>query len=351
MKKHLFLAPALLAAACLPATAQRTLTDIAHSAKFGGYIIGQYTGSENKDADLGFNLRLLRLYVNGTMFDDFRYRVQLETCGAPGVDKGPRVLDAYGEWVKYPGFQIKAGQMKRVFSFENPYNPWDVGIGSYSQAITYLAGFSDRVGEHSSGGRDLGVVVQGDLFKVQHHPFLHYQLGVYNGQGINHREDKSAKDNANHNKDIIGGLWLTPVQGLNVGVFGWTGNYYNSTKEETYDRNRMAYGIKYEGDWSFRGEYIASEGKGPGLGNKADAWYLLAGAPIGEKVRLYGKWDVYRKEKTHDTQSTQWCLSGEYWFAKNLKVQANYTYNDLEKNYNTGDHHYNTFDVQLYIRF
>jgi hypothetical protein len=351
MSKHFLMASALLATACLPAMAQRTLTDIAHSAKFGGYIIGQYKGSDSKAADTGFSVRLLRLYVNGTMFDDFRYRVQMEASGAPGVDKGPRLLDAYGEWVKYPAFQIKAGQMKRVFTFENPYNPWDVGIGSYSQAITYLAGFSDRVGEHSDGGRDIGIVLQGDLFPVEKRSFLHYQVGVYNGQGINHSEDKNAKDNANHNKDVIGGLYINPIQGLSVGAFGWTGNYYNSTTKETYDRNRMAYGFKYEGDWSFRGEYIASEGKGPSLGDKADAWYLLAGAPVGDKVRVYGKWDVYRKEKTHDTQSTQWCLSGEYWFAKNLKLQANYSFNDLEKNYTSGDHHYNTFDVQLYIRF
>jgi hypothetical protein len=352
MKNYLWATAALALCTCGQSAAQRTLTDIAQSAKFGGYVIGQYTASDNSSADLGFNVRMLRLYVNGTMFNDFRYRVQMEASGAPGVDKGTRLLDAYGEWIKYKGFQVKFGQQKRVFTFENPYNPFDVGFGSYSQAITYLSGFNDRVGEHACGGRDLGLVVQGDLFQVAKHPFLHYQLGVYNGQGINHREDKNAKDNANRNKDVIGGLWLNPVKGLSVGAFGWTGKYYNSSSATTYSRNRMAYGIKYEGDWTFRGEYIASEGGANNLGNKADAWYAAVGAPIGEKVRLYGRWDVYRQNKTHDSQSTIWGLTGEYWFAKNLKLQANYSYTAREQNaVGSGEHYYNTIDVQLYFRF
>lgn len=36
---------------------------------------------------------------------------------------------------------------------------------SYSQNITALAGMTDRTGEHSSNGRDLGLQVQGDFLK------------------------------------------------------------------------------------------------------------------------------------------------------------------------------------------
>lgn len=350
MKKKIILS-ALCALCVLPTLAQRTLTDIAQSATFGGYIIGRYQGSESATADKGFDIRMLRLYVNGTMFDQFKYRVQMEATGFPGSNSGVRLLDAYGEWVKHPEFTIRAGQMKRVFTFENPYHPWEQGFGAYSQVVTKLSGFSDRVGEHSSGGRDLGLVIQGDLFPIRDIPFVHYQIGVYNGQGINKSEDTKAKDQANHNKDVIGGIYLNPVKGLSVGAFGWTGKYYHAGTDETYSRNRMAYGIKYEGDYSFRAEYISSQGYGPTtIGDKADGWYVAAGAPLGEKVRVYGKWDVYRAEKSRESQSTIWGLSGEYWFAKNLKLQANYTFTEKEKGL-TGDRFYNGLDVELYIRF
>ena len=345
--RKILLSAALAAAACLSATAQRSLTDIARSITPGGYIIGQYTASDADDAaatDQGFGIRLLRLYVNGTMFDDFKYRVQLEAAGAPNsANKASmRLLDAYGEWAKYKGFQIKAGQMKRCFSFENPMNPWDVGFGSYSQAILKLTGFSDRVGEHSSNGRDAGVVIQGDLFPFKQWRFLHYQVGVYNGQGTNHRDQ-------NHRRDIMGGLWVNPIKGLQVGAFGWDGNYVNNGT--TYARTRMAYGFQYEGDLQFRGEYLSSVGGAPGKGDKADGWYIMAGAPIVKGLRAQAKWDVYRDEKTHASQTTKWSVALDYWFAKNLKIQLTYDFNEKESGVAGLDRHYNTADLQLYIRF
>ena len=361
--RKILLSAALAAAACLSATAQRSLTDIARSITPGGYIIGQYTASDADDAaatDKGFGIRLLRLYVNGSMFDDFKYRVQLEASGTPGSAASMRLLDAYGEWTKYKGFQIKAGQMKRCFSFENPMNPWDVGFGSYSQAILKLTGFSDRVGEHSSNGRDAGLVIQGDLFPFKQWRFLHYQVGVYNGQGTNQRDK-------NHRRDVMGGLWVNPIKGLSVGAFGWDGNYVNGT--QTYSRTRLAYGFQYEGDLQFRGEYLSSVGGAPSktykdadgkdlthfMSDKADGWYIMAGAPIVKGLRAQVKWDVYREEKSHATQSTKWSIGLDYWFAKNLKIQLTYDFNELEKDFakfnSITDRHYNTADLQLYIRF
>ena len=89
---------------------------------------------------------MVRAYVKGTILHDWNYYIQMEYSGAPGVDKGVRLLDAYGEWKKFPEFSVKFGQMKRVFTFENPYSPWDIGYGNYSQLVQKLAGMSDRVG-------------------------------------------------------------------------------------------------------------------------------------------------------------------------------------------------------------
>ncbi len=346
----------LTALMLLPTYAQNKLKEIASMPKFGAYIVGraQYTDNDNSKSGSNFDLRMVRAYVDGTILQDWKYRLQVEYSGAPGVDKGVRLLDAYGEWKKFPEFTVKFGQMKRVFTFENPYNPWNVGHGNYSQLVQKLAGMSDRAGEHSSGGRDAGIVIQGDLFPSSdnNHRWLHYQVGVYNGQGINHSDE-------NKQKDLIGGLWISPIKDLQIGAFGWTGRYSNH--DVTVNRNRMAYGIKYESDWTFRAEYANSQGgktTNSYAAERADAWYVTLGAPVTKKLKVYGAWDMYRDEKTHDTQNTLYTLSLNYWLWKDLMIQASYAYTDASNALYAEDgtrsiskNNYNTAILQLYIRF
>ena len=338
----------------LPACAQLKLKEIASVPQFGGYLVGraQYTNDRTSKNGGGFDLRMVRGYVKGTILKEWNYYIQLEYSGAPGVDKGVRLLDAYGEWKRFPEFSVKFGQMKRVFTFEYPYSPWDTGFGNYSQLVQKLAGMSDRVGEHSSGGRDAGIVVQGDLFPAEDHRWLHYQVGVYNGQGINHSDE-------NKQKDVIGGLWVSPTKELQIGAFGWTGRY--TRNNVTVDRNRMAYGIKYEGDWTVRAEYATSQGGKTDnrfAATRADAWYVSVGAPLCKKLKAYAVWDVYRDEKTSDTQNALYTLALNYRLWKNLMIQGTYSYTDgSQAAYSdTGErsvskNNYHTAMLQLYVRF
>lgn len=349
-----FYALLLAALLVLPACAQLKLKEIASVPQFGGYLVGraQYTNDRTSKNGGGFDLRMVRGYVKGTILKEWNYYIQLEYSGAPGADKGVRLLDAYGEWKRFPEFSVKFGQMKRVFTFENPYSPWDTGFGNYSQLVQKLAGMSDRVGEHSSGGRDAGIVVQGDLFPAEDHRWLHYQVGVYNGQGINHSDE-------NKQKDVIGGLWVSPTKELQIGAFGWTGRY--TRNNVTVDRNRMAYGIKYEGDWTVRAEYATSQGGKTDnrfAATRADAWYVSVGAPLCKKLKAYAVWDVYRDEKTSDTQNALYTLALNYRLWKNLMIQGTYSYTDgSQAAYSdTGErsvskNNYHTAMLQLYVRF
>ena len=349
-----FYALLLAALLVLPACAQLKLKEIASVPQFGGYLVGraQYTNDRTSKNGGGFDLRMVRGYVKGTILKEWNYYIQLEYSGAPGVDKGVRLLDAYGEWKRFPEFSVKFGQMKRVFTFENPYSPWDTGFGNCSQLVQKLAGMSDRVGEHSSGGRDAGIVVQGDLFPAEDHRWLHYQVGVYNGQGINHSDE-------NKQKDVIGGLWVSPTKELQIGAFGWTGRY--TRNNVTVDRNRMAYGIKYEGDWTVRAEYATSQGGKTDnrfAATRADAWYVSVGAPLCKKLKAYAVWDVYRDEKTSDTQNALYTLALNYRLWKNLMIQGTYSYTDgSQAAYSdTGErsvskNNYHTAMLQLYVRF
>ena len=337
----------------------KILRDMKPTMKFGGYIIGKFNwrDEDNTEENGGFDLRFLRLYVDGKVYQDFYYKFQLEVNGAPGEDKGPRIVDAFVEWQKFDCFRVKMGQFKRSFGFENPYSPLNVGLGSYSQATMKLASIGDRNGEHKSSGRDLGLQVQGDLFPAEDgHKWLHYQIGVFNGQGINHTD----KDKQ---KDLIGGLWISPINNLCIGGFGWNGTYVNEkynanapgNTQKKVKRVRWGAGVKYESDWSVRGEYMSSVGgvtTDVTQPRRSDAWYATLGAPVMKNLKIYGRYDCYRAAKTWNSLKTDYGLAANYYLGKNLIFQLNYTFTDDRSRQNTAkDRFYNTLDFQVTARF
>ena len=326
-------------------------TGFASTPKVGAFIIGTYKYSDLEGANNGpgFGLRLIRAYVDGSIFNDFKYRIQFELNGSP------HVKDFYLEWAKYKEFSVKMGEFKRAFTFENPYNPWDVGVGDYSQAVKKLAGMGDRCGEASMGGRDLGIQVQGDLLPVgsDEHSLIHYQVGIYNGNGIN-------KADNNKNKDLIGTFQIQPVKDLYLGVFGWNGDWSDGTV--TVERKRWAMGAKYEHDnWSARAEYVSSKGYkassiDPYTGmpyagtvdtGKADAFYATVGIPVTDWFKVFAKYDTYRDFATAESSSTIYSFAPQFRLHKNLMFQFEYRYND---NKLVGKK-YNELWFQYYVRF
>jgi hypothetical protein len=324
------------------------LTDYASTPKVGAYVIGYYKYSSQDGAHdgPGFNARLIRAYVDGTILNDFKYRLQIELNGSP------HMKDFYLEWAKYKEFSVKMGQFKRAFGFENPMNPWDVGVGDYSQLSKKLVGYGDRCGEASTGGRDQGFQVQGDLFPItsDKHRLLHYQLGLYNGNGIN-KADNNAR------KDIIGTIQLQPIKGLFVGFFGWKGNWNNGTV--TVDRTRYAIGAKYEkNNWSARSEYVHSTGhkaseyntvtkQWSGTG-EADAFYATVGIPFTPWFKLFLKYDQYRDQATADTKHTIYMVAPNFRLHKNLNFQIQYNYHNDK---NAADSKYSDIWLMTYVRF
>ena len=181
--------------------------------------------------------------------------------------------------------------------------------------------------------------VQGDFLKVNDRNWLHYQVGVFNGEGINTKD----KDNR---KDIIGGLWVMPLDGLRIGAFGWTGS-----RAGVGEKNRYALSGEYsKNDWTFRTEYIHSQGYGSNAaaGDKADGYYALAIAPVIEKkLHVKARYDLYRDQKTWASSKTYYEIGADYVFTKNLQLNLEYA----RVNERTGHHNYNLVDVELDFRF
>lgn len=349
----------------LSAASAKEKTEVFSKPKFSGYAIGQYQYSSQHGAESNsFNLRMIRMSLSGRILGDFAYLLQGQVNGNTStLGDSPRMVDVYIEWQKLPFLKIKAGQFKRPFTFENPMNPIDQGFMGYSQNVSKLAGFNDRVGEHSSNGRDIGVQVQGDLIKTASgRPLLHYQVGVFNGQGINTKD-------VDNRKDVIGGAWVMPVEGLRIGAFGWTGSYARKGADgvKSLSKNRYAISGEYVfDDWTFRSEYIHSTGYGfktvynqstdakadevnTAAGNKSDGFYALAIAPvIKEKLHVKARYDLYRPQADWNTSKTYYEVGVDYMFAKNLQINLEYAFvNDRSLD----RHNYSMIDTQLSFRF
>jgi hypothetical protein len=331
------------------------VTSYVSAPKFGGYFIGKYsaTNQDGKHSGDGFTQRLIRLYVDGTILDDFAYRIQVQTDNASFHMK-----DFFVEWKKYAEFKVKIGQYKRAFGLENPMNPWDVGVGDYSQLTKKLTGHSDFIGAEntSNGGRDQGIQIQGDLFPAEDgHRFVHYQLMVSNGQGINTAD-------ANAQKDITGTIHIQPIKGLFVGAYGWTGNF-TATNGVTVKRNRYLLFGKYEAnDWSFRAEYAHSTGHKvsdfkvdeytgesywAGTG-RADAWYATVGIPCTPWLKTWLKYDAYRDNGQWGTAKSIYSVCPVINLHKNLMFQPQLNY---VHDRNLAKSNYTEFWVETYVRF
>lgn len=313
--------------------------------KFSGYGIVQYQGNDKEGAhENTFNLRLLRMILDGKI-SDVAWRVQVQGTGSSLF-----LCDLYAEWVKHEAFRVRAGQFKRPFTFENPTHPITQGWYSYAQVINQLSAFGDRSGEKSAGGRDIGVQLQGDLLKnANGRNLIHYQVGVFNGEGINTKD----KDNR---KDIIGGFWVMPVQGFRLGAFGWTGS-----RGGIGAKNRYALSAEYDKDeWTFRTEYVHSQGWGAAKagsgettidyskGDKADGWYIFGIAPVVKsKLHLKARYQFYRESKEWSTAAHYYEFGANYMFNKNLELHLDYA----RVNQRGTNQKYNFIDAQLGFRF
>jgi hypothetical protein len=313
----------------------------------GGYFIGKYTYSDKADDDSGngLNARLVLMYVDGTLLNDFKYRLQVR------LDKTPSLEEYFLEWTRYDAFHIKIGQFKRPFTMENSFSPWYIGLGDFSQATTKLAGLDDYNGESSMGGRDQGLQIQGELLKIgndSHHLFQ-YQVGVFNGQGINHKD-------ANKDKDIIGNIKVQPIKGLLIGASAWNGKY--TADGVTVNRKRWAVGATCDVDgWIARAEYVRSNGHKiselmadgtiTGTG-EADGWYALMGVPCRKWLQVFGRYDAYRDQATWGSLRTIYSVCPNFQLHKNLVFQLQYNY-VCDKT--LADSHYNELWMECYVRF
>ncbi|MCD8182654.1 MAG: OprO/OprP family phosphate-selective porin [Bacteroides sp.] len=318
------------------------LNDVVNTLKdrisLAGYAQVGYTYDDaGEKASNTFDIKRVILMVNGKITDKWSCSFMYSFANTG------KILEVYTEYKFLPQLTARFGQFKTMYTIENPMSSCFVElINCYSQSVNYLAGINGSDPLYgSSSGRDMGLLIYGDLFGK----LVNYNLAVMNGQGIN-LKDK------NNQKDIVGGLMVHPLEWLSVGgsfIKGKGCAVSASTINpdiavgESYTRNRWSVGATIQTKpVSLRTEYLG--GKDGRV--KSDGYYATASVHVSPKLDLIASYDYLNKDKAVADKQSNYVAGVQYWFYPKCRVQAQYTYCDPHKGESS-----NLLQAQLQVRF
>lgn len=308
----------------------------------GGYI-GQYTPTtKDHHYNNSFTLNQARLNIKGRPADWFDYNMQLNFVGKPQIlDINLNVHPLAKTKAKSQYINFWAGQSKTPLSLESAYGPTNFEAVSYSKVVSELCGYNHTLtsaGENDylpnmGGGRDIGVAIYGYALRVnwggEAHDFFSYKVGVYNGSGMNSKD----QDNM---KDVSGFFYMHPIKPITIGGSFYIGAYKmlvatkSGTEQRQTRRDRWAASFRYDDGqhWMARAEYIG----GKTHGQYSDGWYGSLQYTINPNPKKINQWavltryDGYRSHsKTYSGYISHQVMVGcNYRPVSWLYLQANY---------------------------
>jgi phosphate-selective porin OprO/OprP len=221
-------------------------------------VVGKYSD--------GFYIKRARLDFQGHFSTQFDYRLLVDFVGQSGANGtaptggqliSPFLVEGYITYKPFEWLNVRVGQTYVQFGPENTTQDRNLDFIERSQVVNALVG---RKGDAANGlvdsignqnGRDIGILLNGSLIKVEGRYLVDYYLQLLDGAGIN------TLDN-NQSKDFDARLVLHPLRILSVG-----GSYYDGydrfTGSPTKDQLRTRWGLEALldlGGLSVKGEYI-----------------------------------------------------------------------------------------------
>lgn len=295
--------------------------------RISGYV---QAGYEWSDESSSFFIKRVRLDLRGALARTLDYRVQLEFASSP------KIVDAYLQYRPFRQLNFKLGEYKIPFTIENTdYVPLKFELIEYPLALQRLMGFAEPIGGRYVGGamqggetlkdtgRDMGLTLHGSFFPCGERALLSYDVGVFNGAGINLRDN-------NRSKDVVARLTLRPVRGLTLSG-SWYGGEYGA---DCLERQRVSAGVCYDrgrgvvrGEWiGGRTGYAATEEYAAGTFDSS-GWYVLGGVRLTPTLMPVVRYDTLLPDTASaDSRQTNW-TAGILWHpVRPLRCQLNYTY-------------------------
>lgn len=299
--------------------------------QLGGYSQLLYTYSNTQVNKHEGEVRNVFLSIKGEPLKDLKYLVFANL-------RNPSLTEYYVDWTPLEEVKFRVGQQKVPLSIENQLSLSALEFIQNSRSVNYLIGGSKDVltlyNGKSSGGRDMGVKAYGKLLKLNGHSFIEYDLGIYQGSGINKSSPRS-------DKDFITNILLSPIEGLRVGggiQFG--GTKYQTPEEiipSVHVRNRwiISSDFKYNNFYA-RAEWI--EGNDSGI-KKEGVYGMCSWSFIPNRWVLLAKVDYYNNNKKIGIEAMDYSTGINFILNKYCRLQANYTYSDYSKKWGEKNSH------------
>ena len=287
----------------------------------GGFVQAQAESGDRVDTRFADEndrvfLRRARFTLQGSFAERFDFKAEVDAAGGLGSASGVRAqgTDVYVQWSRYPFAQIRAGQFKTPYGYEQLHS--DTKTLTVERTLV-----SDRV----ALGRGIGVQLSGDVGKVS------YSVGAFNGNGTN------LTFNDDEGFLTIARVSATPwKRGENdrwsIGVNGFTGEDRAAPvapelgfASNTFAGTRDAWGVDTQltaGKLELWGEVLrASYDPATGLSREINGWYAGGGWMLAKRwqaVAMIDRLDAPAEDIRTITLGTNYFIKGH-----DVKLQFN----------------------------
>jgi phosphate-selective porin len=279
-----------------------------------------------------FYLRRARLNATGKFLEELDFRLEMDLAGSLSNTTGLRaqMTDGYINWNRYAAFNVRAGQFKTPFGFEQLYG--DPRLLTLERSLA-----NDRL----TLGRQIGVQAAGDLLDKR----LSYAVGAFNGNSVN--------NNFNDNDKFTwaGRLAGTPWQrGTGDRAMSWSVGGNGFTGDDAGLSQPSEFRFDATPATADRDNLFTGERRGLGLDTQ-----LLAGPFELWAEALRVRWKPADRRPRAELDSDGWYLQGACYvlpaqLEKRLQVVAKYETFDPDRDTEDNETDTVTLGVNYYLK-
>ena len=288
-------------------------------------------GPETKNS---FSMTRVILMANAELTRKLSFFLMVDVAS---TQSSKHLHEYYAQYAFMPELKVRVGQFKTPYTMENIISPTLLGTVNLNEGTRYMAGVAGDPLYGNYVGRDVGAMITGDAIKARDgHYYLNYSVGVFNGAGMNLRDN-------NKHKDVAAMLNVLPTKNITLsGSFiigkgnAQADDMFGTIAQATdYTRNRWSVGAEVK--WNplkLRTEYMA--GKNGDIKNRAfyaELW-----------CRLFRNFDVVldydyldkntalckdaREAMPAWTRTSNYLVGLQYWVYKKCRISTQYIYSD-----------------------
>ena len=288
-------------------------------------------GPETKNS---FSMTRIILMANAELTRKLSFFLMID---AASTQASKHLHEYYAQYAFMPELKVRVGQFKTPYTLENIISPTMLGTVNLNEGTRYMAGIAGDPLYGNYVGRDVGAMVTGDAVKARDgHYYLNYSVGLFNGAGMNLRDN-------NKHKDVAAMLNVLPTKNITLsGSFiigkgnAQADDMFGTIVQGTdYTRNRWSVGAEVK--WKplrLRTEYMA--GKNGDIKNRAfyaELW-----------CRLFRNFDIVldydyldkntalskdaREAMPSWTRTNNYLVGLQYWVYKACRISTQYIFSD-----------------------